>query len=109
MEPTVDWFVNNILPWLFMGTISGFIYIYNEVNRIKIQLTNSMDRTVSLADSNKERIVGLDRQLRKDLADLRADVEYMSRNNVSKGEMDRYLVQLNSVVERITANINKLI
>lgn len=109
MQPTLDWFINHILPWIFIGTISGFIYVYNEVNRIKQQLIASMDRTTSLADSNKERITGLDRQIRKDLADLRADVEYMSRNNVSKGEMDRYLVQLNSVVERITANINKLI
>ena len=109
MESALDWFINHILPWVFIGSVTVFIYNYNEIKRLGSLITNHVDRADSASAANKERITSLDLQLRRDVADLRADVEYLSRNTVSRPEMERYLNQLNGVVERISNNLDKLL
>ena len=51
----------------------------------------------------------VDANVREDVKELKAQIDYMTKHHISREELNQYLSNLNSTVDRLTDTLNKFL
>lgn len=105
----LDWFINHIAPYLTISLIGGAVMGYNKIQTLSHAVSQLRTEIADKHSRNHEHIGILEQQLSSDIDSLRKDIEYLTRNNVSRDELNTYLRQIDAIVVRVSDTLARLV
>ena len=93
MPDPLLWFVEKILPWITIAICGGGFTLFRRVDK------EIVERKWKDVDAN----------VREDVKELKAQIDYMTKHHISREELNQYLSNLNSTVDRLTDTLNKFL
>lgn len=109
MTDPLVWFIEKILPYLTIAVISGAFVVYRKVDKLHHDLAVLTKDCHQLATAVESKWKDMDTRVRDDIVELREQIDYMTRNHISRDELNQYLSQLNTTVSRLAETLDKFI
>ena len=109
MPDLTAWFFEHIVPWLLIGVLGGAWATFRKVDKLQNDMTVLTRDCHQLAMTVDNKWKDVDERVKEDIAELKNQVEYITRNHVSREELNQYLSQLNATVSRLSETLNKFL
>lgn len=109
MFDVLTWLSNHILPWLIIAIVGGAWKAFTKITVLEKNLEVLTRDTHRITEAIDIKWREVDTRVREDIDDLKVKIDYISRNNVSREELNQYLSQLNSAVTRISNTLDKFL
>lgn len=109
MPDLIKWFFDHILPYLTISIIAGAWLTFRKVDNLHSDLKSLTSEHNHLSLKIDDKWKTLDEKIRDDINEVRDKLDYIQKHNVSRDELNQYLHQLNTTVERLSETINRLL
>lgn len=109
MPEVTVWFTTHILPYILIAACGGAWATIRKVDKLQHDLsimTRDCHQLTATVDS-KWKLV--DERIKEDIIAMKKQIDYITRNHVSREELNHYLSQLNNTVSRLSETINKFL
>lgn len=109
MPDPIVWFIEKILPWITIAICGGSFTLFRRVDKLHHNLdtvTRDFHHLTTIVERKWQEV---DAQLKDDVKDLKEQIDYMSKNHISREELNQYLTMLNNTVERLTKTLDKFL
>ena len=109
MPNLTQWFFNYILPYLAISVIGGLWMTFRRVDEVRKDLQVLSSEYQHLFSNIDTKWKLLDEKVKDDINDVRAKLDYIQTNTVTRDELNQYLQQVNITVARLSETLNKLL
>lgn len=109
MTDPLMWFIEKILPWITIAICGGGFTLFRRVDKLHHNVSSLMRELHQMTEIVERKWRDIDANMREDVKDLKAQIDYISKHHVSRDELNRYLANLNSTVDRLQETLNKFL
>lgn len=109
MPALVELFFSHVLPWLVIALMGGAWTTFRKVDKLQNDLailTRDCHQLTLMVDAKWKDV---DERVKEDIRDLKSQIDYISRNNVTRDELERYLKHLNDTINRLSDTLKELL
>lgn len=109
MPDLLLWFIEKILPWITIAVCGGGFTLFRRVDKLNHNVTTLTKDFHRMTEIAERKWKDVDDNVREDVKELKTQIDYMTKHHISRAELNQYLSNLNSTVDRLTNTLNKFL
>ena len=103
------WLIEKILPCITIAVCGGGFTLFRRVDKLNHNVTTRTKDFHQMTELAERKWKDVDDNVREDVKELKTQIDYMTKHHISRAELNHYLSNLNSTVDRLTNTLNKFL